>query len=295
MYRLEDVILDIADYIENSIYDNISLDLIASQVYLSKYHLNRVFKAMTGKGLMEYVRSRRLAASLENLMHTGLRVADISAKYGFEFESSYIRSFIREYGMSPTQFRKDKPSVAIAGKVDKSSLIPLSNGFVFKPSYVFKPEFHICGINHDKLSGEEVNKNNLAANLAIDFYYNRRKEIINAINPLVYIGFTEWYNLSRGYSCYITGLEVSDSSYIPNGMVIRIVPSSRYAVFRYIGFFHPNQLNVTHITDLWGYVFYNWLPQHNVAVDEIFSFEYIDMSLAREDYCELDLYVPVRV
>jgi AraC family transcriptional regulator len=81
--------------------------------------------------------------------------------------------------MSPAQFRRHRPSLTITGKVDKNSLMPIASSLIFKPRYIFKPKFYICGIKHHEMSGEEVIATNLAANLAMDFYFNRKQEIKN--------------------------------------------------------------------------------------------------------------------
>ncbi|RPJ47921.1 MAG: hypothetical protein EHM21_07900 [Chloroflexi bacterium] len=55
--------------------------------------------------------------------------------------------------------------------------------------------------------------------------------------------------------------------------------------------FHPDQLTNKHISHIWYFIEYTWLAERGLSRKDVYSFEYVDSSLARADYCELDLYV----
>jgi len=168
MNDIKKYVLEVVEEIERSL-PCVTLDDISSRVFLSKYHLDRVFKAATGKSVMEYVRARRLAASLDDLLHTGTRVMDIAGKYGFGYETSYIRAFKREFGVSPTRFRKQPLALKITSKITESSLHSILGGLVFRPFSVFRPAFRLAGIL-TRLSIDESRFDHAAANLAKDFF-----------------------------------------------------------------------------------------------------------------------------
>ncbi|MBP2630601.1 MAG: transcriptional regulator with only domain, AraC family, partial [Firmicutes bacterium] len=77
-------------YIEENLYKKFSLDDIAMHCGMSKYHLHRMFKSLTGESLMEYVQSRKLSSSISELKDTSRRIIDIAMDYGFDYEQSYI-------------------------------------------------------------------------------------------------------------------------------------------------------------------------------------------------------------
>lgn len=93
-----DRLKNIVDYIEMHIKDDISLEDMSKTAALSKYHLDRVFKLLTDKSLIDYVRSRKLSSSVELLLNSDLSVLDIALEYNFHHEQSYIRSF-RNYSI----------------------------------------------------------------------------------------------------------------------------------------------------------------------------------------------------
>ena len=57
----ENVINELLFWIEENLESNLSLDNISKKVGYSKWHLQRVFKNMTGTSLGEYCRRRRLS------------------------------------------------------------------------------------------------------------------------------------------------------------------------------------------------------------------------------------------
>ena len=66
------------DYMEEHLKDNISAQDVADQVYLSPFFLQRGFSLMTGYGIGEYIRNRRLYQAALDLKNTDDKVIDIA-------------------------------------------------------------------------------------------------------------------------------------------------------------------------------------------------------------------------
>jgi AraC-like DNA-binding protein/ABC-type glycerol-3-phosphate transport system substrate-binding protein len=97
-----DCLLDIIEYN----FEETNIDLISDDFGISSRHLQRLFKLAFNQSLGSYIRSRKLAASVDDLLNTRLNILNIALDYGFEYEQSYIRSFRREYGITPGDVRK---------------------------------------------------------------------------------------------------------------------------------------------------------------------------------------------
>jgi AraC-like DNA-binding protein len=108
MSKEDDVFNRIFLYIEDHLTEKLTVEEIARQVYLSPTYLQSVFKENFGIPLAEYVRSQKLKRALELLYNTEKRISDIAYDSGFEHESSFIRSFKREFGMTPGEARRRK-------------------------------------------------------------------------------------------------------------------------------------------------------------------------------------------
>jgi len=99
---LENVLIDI----EEGIRKGINADTLAQKYSLSVRHLQRLFELVYKQTLSSYIRSRKLAASLFDLLKTNSKILAIALDFGFNYEQSYIRAFKREFGISPGEFRK---------------------------------------------------------------------------------------------------------------------------------------------------------------------------------------------
>ena len=93
------------DYMEEHLKDNISAQDVADQVYLSPFFLQRGFSLMTGYGIGEYIRNRRLYQAALDLKETDDKVIDIAFRYGYETPESFTKAFSRFHGVTPSQAR----------------------------------------------------------------------------------------------------------------------------------------------------------------------------------------------
>ena len=93
------------DYMEEHLKDNISAQDVADQVYLSPFFFQRGFSLMTGYGIGEYIRNRRLYQAAVDLKETDDKVIDIAFRYGYETPESFTKAFSRFHGVTPSQVR----------------------------------------------------------------------------------------------------------------------------------------------------------------------------------------------
>ena len=93
------------DYMEKHLTDDISAQGVAGQVYLSPSFLQRGFLLMTGYGIGEYLRNRRLYQAALDLQRTDEKVIDIALRYCYETPESFTKAFSRFHGATPSQVR----------------------------------------------------------------------------------------------------------------------------------------------------------------------------------------------
>ena len=92
-------------YIEDHLEEDISAQDVAEHVYLSPYFLQRGFSLMTGYGISEYIRDRRLYEAAVDLRETDDRVIDIALRYCYDTPESFTKAFSRFHGATPSQVR----------------------------------------------------------------------------------------------------------------------------------------------------------------------------------------------
>ena len=93
------------DYMENHLEDNISAQDVADHVYLSPFFLQKGFSLMTGYGIGEYIRNRRLYLAALDLKETKDKVIDIALRYCYETPESFTKAFSRFHGATPLHVR----------------------------------------------------------------------------------------------------------------------------------------------------------------------------------------------
>jgi AraC-like DNA-binding protein len=78
---------------------------MAQEMAMSRSKLFLLMKKETGKAVMEFVRDIRLDYAAQQLA-AGVPVADITMACGFSDPSSFRRSFVRKFGINPSQYRE---------------------------------------------------------------------------------------------------------------------------------------------------------------------------------------------
>ena len=93
------------EYMEEHLTEDITAKDVAAEVYLSPFFLQKGFSFLTGYGIGEYLRNRRLYEAAKELQNTDKKVIDIALKYGYETPESFAKAFVRFHSATPRQVR----------------------------------------------------------------------------------------------------------------------------------------------------------------------------------------------
>lgn len=91
---------------EQHIEDQLGVETIARRVGLSRRQLERLFLSETGKSPCNVYTGIRLEKAKSLLAHTEVLLLDIAYDLGFGSGAQFARLFKREFGLTPTGFRK---------------------------------------------------------------------------------------------------------------------------------------------------------------------------------------------
>lgn len=97
----------VSRYLREHYSEPVSLNQLCSIFYVSRYHLCRIFREVTGVTVMNYllaIRVQNACMRLADDEHTP--VAKVAMECGFDSLSSFNRAFHARIGTSPTLYRK---------------------------------------------------------------------------------------------------------------------------------------------------------------------------------------------
>lgn len=86
--------------------DGLTIDLIADEVGLSRVHLHRKMKDLTGQTPHDFIRKVRLKKAAELLQAGKMNVSEVTYTCGFSSPTSFSALFKKVYGVSPSQYSK---------------------------------------------------------------------------------------------------------------------------------------------------------------------------------------------
>lgn len=101
-----ELVFDAKTLIAHRYQSNLTLEDIAGTLFVSPYHLCRVFRHETGLTLHTYLNQIRLRASLEPISEGAQEVTDIALEAGFSSHSHFTSAFRRTFGEPPSAYRQ---------------------------------------------------------------------------------------------------------------------------------------------------------------------------------------------
>lgn len=99
---------DMAEYIEHHFNEKITLEILSKQFNYGKNQIINVFKKNFSKTPIDYLNKVRIQKALYLLEVTSNTAESISEACGFQNYSHFYRLFVRENGVSPTEWRENR-------------------------------------------------------------------------------------------------------------------------------------------------------------------------------------------
>lgn len=98
------------DYIESNLENKIDIEFAAQAAFMSLSNFYRMFFALAGYSVKEYIRLRRISLAAVELLNSNACLIDIAVKFDYESGDSFSRAFKRATGFLPSDYRKEKKS-----------------------------------------------------------------------------------------------------------------------------------------------------------------------------------------
>lgn len=226
------IIKDLLTWLDNHLDRPLTLDHVAAKSGYSKWHLQRMFKEVTGWALGSYIRQRRLTLAAFDLRITRKSILEIAIQYHFDSQQTFTRAFKKQFNQTPANYRR-------AEEWDFTGVIPtnaLSQENLPTFEYVSLPELSFISMKHhyncslDQMEERQVQ-------LREGFWHTFLGTHVSKIPFQVYALYTVTTEMKINEEqevTYITAVEPEDAPAGLKGTIVT-VPEKTYVKFRYHG------------------------------------------------------------
>src|SRR5262245_28331800 len=98
-------VLTVQLYIQEHLDEELPLDRLARVAHFSPFHFHRLFRALVGETVTEYVRRLRLESAAVALKNSDRTVLQVALDAGYGTHEAFTRAFRQMFGVAPTEFR----------------------------------------------------------------------------------------------------------------------------------------------------------------------------------------------
>ena len=281
-------------YIEANLDGVIDGKEISKITLYSAYQFQKIFTAMSGIPLSEYIRNRRLDRAAFDLQNTDETVGDIALKYGYDSPTAFNRAFQRLHGIAPSRVRTEK-GLQLKAYPPMQFQLCIKGATVMKYRIVEQKAFRLVGYklptmrmkNFEqfkeipKFWDEHFANGNFAKLMSINLSEKHDNGRVDGVLGICVVPDID----SDALDYYIATAYEGEA---PKGMEELIVPDCTYAVFECRGKIPFS------VQDMTRRLYGEWLPNSGYEWANAPDIErYFDGDPTSEDYvCEL--WLPVR-
>lgn len=231
-------------YIEENITEDLSVEKVAAQVNISPFYFQRGFAMLCGFTLAEYIRSRRLALAGNELAFGGAKVIDVAVKYGYDSPDSFAKAFTRFHGITPSQAGKEH--VMLKSFAPLKLKLSLEGGYLMDYKITKKEAFTVIA-NAGTFAYE-------GAKETIPQFWQEHYRQGKGETVMGMYGINMDEDMGHSTFEYLIADPYDPVGEIPEGFVVRTIPSFDWAVFPCRGSM-PDSLQ-----DANTKIFTEWLP-----------------------------------
>ncbi|MFI8433734.1 GyrI-like domain-containing protein [Streptomyces sp. NPDC079020] len=244
------------EYVESHLDRPIDVAELARIALTSEYHLRRMFSALAGIPLSEYIRRRRLTVAGAEVLAGERTLLEVGTRYGYSSGEAFARAFRAVHGVGPGEARRTGAALESQPRMSFRLIIEGSSSMRYR--IVDRERFCVVGRKaRVPLVHEGVNPAIAAFIRGLGKETLRRIAELSDQEPEGIVGVSDRLDPSRAegteldyYHGVVTRAEV------PEDMEALEVPEGTWAVFESSGAF-PQALQ-----HLWRDVFTQWFPSN---------------------------------
>jgi AraC family transcriptional regulator len=250
--RLNQTMEDIEGHLDQSI----DVARLARTAATSEYHLRRMFSALAGMPLSEYVRRRRLTVAGAEVLAGNESLLEIAVRYGYGSGEAFARAFRAMHGVGPGEARRT--GAALVSQPRLSFRLTVEGSSSMRYRVVDRPAFTVAGLKaRVPLVHAGPNQAIIDFVRAIEPRTLENLENLSDQEPQGIVSVCDDLDPSRAEGTeldYYHGVITSTAA--PEDMAVLPVPAGTWAVFTTSG---PAPEAIQY---LWRDVFTQWFPSN---------------------------------
>ncbi|TGA93141.1 AraC family transcriptional regulator [Streptomyces sp. MZ04] len=244
------------DRIESHLDQRIEVTELARIAMTSEYHFRRMFSALAGIPLSEYIRRRRLTVAGAEVLAGERTLLDIAVRYGYGSGEAFARAFRAVHGVGPGEARRDGAALHAQPRISFRLIVEGSSSMRYR--VVEKDQFQVVGKKvRVPLVHEGMNPGIADFIRGIDAETLQRISALSDQQPEGVVGVSDNLDPSRAEGTeldYYHGVVTGAAA--PEDFDALTVQAGTWAVFENSGPF-PQALQY-----LWRDVFTQWFPSN---------------------------------
>ncbi|WP_230195249.1 AraC family transcriptional regulator [Streptomyces sp. NBC_00080] len=244
------------EYVEDHLDEPIDVSALAHGAATSEYHLRRMFSALAGMPLSEYIRRRRLTVAGAEVLAGGDSLLEIAVRYGYGSGEAFARAFRGVHGVGPGEARRT--GAALVSQPRLAFRLTVEGSSSMRYRVVDRPAFTVAGLKaRVPLVHTGPNQAIIDFVRGIDRQVLERLEKLSDQEPQGIVAVCDDLDPSRAEGTELDYYQgVITSAAAPEGTTALAVPAGTWAVFTTSG---PAPQA---IQELWRDVFTQWFPSN---------------------------------
>ncbi len=258
----------VVEYIDRHLDSKLDLAALADIASFSPFHFHRLFRALMGEALGDYVRRRRLEiAGVRLLSQHGVSVLNIALGVGFGSAEAFTRAFRARFDCSPTEWRKSKrgqmasKSGQSAGRTGRKNGVTTPKETAMKVTIIERPPVEVAYLRHTGPYGAGIGRfwmETVAPWMSTNNLMGRERFGIALDDPTV----------TAPAKCRYDACVQSDAKEMLSGDPGRkMIPGGKYAALAFEG-------TSDGIGAAWEALLRDWLPKSGLQLDSRPFFEH---------------------
>lgn len=275
----------VQDYIENHLYEPLTVKRLSQIANFSEYHFQRIYGFITGESLYGFIKRIRLEKAAYMLLSDKHRsIIDIALSVGFSNQTSFAKAFKSKYGVCSSTYRKKNDTV---NPTNYANVYLDNQDMTIEPLKIEMRREQAINLIYTRYTGPYKGDSDLFSNLFHKLYqWTDQRRLISADSRWFVIYHDFGKETDEEQLRLSVCMSVDRDIAVSGDIGILKLPAGMYAVGSFM-------VEPSEYSKAWYYMYARWLPSSGHKPDDRFSLEHYPEMEKQGDKRLVEIYIPV--